>query len=53
MNYARGICPVAEELHDETFVGYPMCLHDLSGDDVALIIAAFRKVWDQLDSLKA
>ncbi|MEO0316131.1 MAG: hypothetical protein RI928_2587 [Pseudomonadota bacterium] len=53
VNYAKGICPVAEELHDETFIGFPMCLHDLSNDDVALIIAAFRKVWAQLDSLKA
>lgn len=52
VNYARGICPVAEELHDETFVGFPMCLHDLSDPDVALIIAAFRKVWGNLDALK-
>ena len=53
VNYAKGICPVAEELHNETFLGFPMCLHDLADEDVALIIAAFRKVWSQLDSLKA
>lgn len=52
VNYAKGICPVAEELHDETFIGFPMCLHDLSDHDVELIIAAFRKVWAHLDSLK-
>ncbi|UYO93974.1 DegT/DnrJ/EryC1/StrS family aminotransferase [Pollutimonas sp. M17] len=53
VNYAKGICPVAEELHDQTFAGFPMCLHELTDDDVALIIAAFRKVWAQLDSLHA
>jgi dTDP-4-amino-4,6-dideoxygalactose transaminase len=52
VSYAKGICPIAEELHEETFVGFPMCLHDLSDDDVELIIAAFGKVWAQLDSLK-
>jgi len=53
VNYAKGICPVAEELHDETFLGFPMCLHDLSDADVASIGAAFRKVWAQLDRLRA
>lgn len=51
VNYAKGICPVAEELHDETFVGFPMCLHDLSSNDVDLVIAAFQKVWSNLGEL--
>jgi len=52
VNYQKGICPVAETLHDKTFLGYEMCLNDLSDEDVDLLVAAFRKVWDQLASLK-
>jgi dTDP-4-amino-4,6-dideoxygalactose transaminase len=52
VSYAKGICPVAEKLHDEEFLGFEMCLHDLSVDDVGLIIQAFQKVWSQLDDLR-
>lgn len=45
VNYAKGICPVAEELHDHTYLGFEMCMHDLSDAEVDLIISAFRKVW--------
>ncbi len=53
VNYAKGICPVAEELHDKSFLGLEMCLNKLSEEDVALIIAAFKKVWECLDSLRS
>ena len=53
VSYAKGICPVAERLHDETFLGFAMCLHDLSDTDVDLIASAFHKVWGQLDQLQA
>lgn len=53
VSYAKGICPVAEKLHEETFMGFAMCLHDLSDADVDLIASAFHKVWGQLDQLKA
>ncbi len=52
VSYAKGICPVAEKLHEETFMGFAMCLHDLSDADVDLIASAFHKVWGQLDQLK-
>tara|TARA_B110000908_G_scaffold80558_1_gene96493 strand:+ start:849 stop:2129 length:1281 start_codon:yes stop_codon:yes gene_type:complete len=52
VSYAKGICPVAEDLHDFSFLGYEMCLHDLSGEDVKLIIEAFNKVWNNLDELR-
>jgi perosamine synthetase len=51
VNYAKGICPVAEKLHEETFMGFPMCLHDLTEDDTDLIISAFKKVWNNLGKL--
>ena len=45
VSYAKGICPVAEELHDRTFLDFAMCLHEFEDGDVNLIVAAFRKVW--------
>ena len=52
VNYTKGICPVAEELHEKSYLGYEMCLNELDNNDVDLIIAAFKKVWKNLDHLK-
>jgi len=52
VSYEKGICPVAEELHDKSYLGYEMCLNELEEGDVDLIVAAFTKVWGQLESLK-
>jgi perosamine synthetase len=52
VSYAKGICPVAERLHDATHLGFAMCMHELTADDVDLTIEAIRKVWDHLDSLQ-
>ena len=52
VNYLKGICPVAEELHDKTFIIMPMCLYDYSDEDVQLINSAFHKVWNNLEDLK-
>jgi len=52
VSYSKGICPVAEYLHDKSFIGYEMCLHDLSVEETNLIISAFNKVWSNLDELR-
>lgn len=51
VSYARGICPVAEELHASTYLGYEMCQFALTDDEVDLLVAAFHKVWSQLPAL--
>ena len=51
VSYAKGICPVAEEFDDKTFLGFEMCLHELEDDDVDMIVVAFRKLWENLDHL--
>lgn len=51
VSYAKGICPVAEELYDSTYLGFGMCVYDLSDQDVDLIVRAFKKVWNSLDQL--
>jgi len=53
IEYGPGLCPVAEELHSETFIGLNVCMNELPPEDVALIVAAFHKVWSSLDMLKA
>lgn len=52
VDYRKGICPVAEWLHDESYIGFQMCMHEMSDAEVDLMIAAFHKVWDQLDDLR-
>jgi len=51
VSYEKGICPVAEELHEKSYLGFEMCLNELENNDVDLIITAFRKVWANLDKL--
>jgi len=52
VDYRPGICPVAENLQANNYLGYQMCLNDLSDSDIDLIIMAFRKVWSNIDDLK-
>ena len=49
VDYAKGICPVAEELHDKSFLGYEMCLNELDDEDVDLVVASFKKVWGNIN----
>jgi perosamine synthetase len=51
VDYSKGICPVAEELNDSTYLGFGVCVYDLSDQDVDLIVQAFKKVWSSLDQL--
>ncbi len=52
VSYDKGICPVAEHLHDVSFLGFEMCLHRLTDEEVDKVVAVFRKVWDNLDALR-
>ncbi len=52
LSYSRGICPVTEELHEKTLIRLSPCSHRFNDDDVDGIIAAFHKVWKNLDQLR-
>jgi perosamine synthetase len=52
VDYGKGICPVAEKLHDETYMGLELCAYELSDNDIDLITAAFQKVWNEMESLR-
>lgn len=51
ISYSKGICPVAELLHDKTFMGFEMCLHELDDDYIDMIIYSFKKVWSHMKLL--
>ena len=51
-DYSLGTCPIAEELHEKTYISCAITGLDLKEKDVALIGEAFRKVWSNLASLK-
>jgi dTDP-4-amino-4,6-dideoxygalactose transaminase len=52
VSYERGICPVAETLQDSSYLGIVLCLYEFCPSEVESTIAAFQKVWANLDSLR-
>lgn len=51
ISYQQGDCPIAEDLHARTFIALNLCAHEYDSEQVTLIIAAFNKVWSNLDQL--
>ena len=48
VNYKKGICKVAEDLHDHSFLGFQVCLYSFKSKDIDNIVRAFKKVWKYL-----
>ena len=46
--YKKGECPIAEQLHDESFISFQICLFSLNKKDISKIVKAFYKVWSFL-----
>ena len=51
ISYKKGICPNAEYLNDNSYMGFGMCVYDLTLEDIKLIIKSFHKVWENIDKL--
>jgi perosamine synthetase len=51
VTYEKGLCPVAETLHDSTFFGLNLCMFEYSDAEVDRVLAAFHKVWAGRDQL--
>lgn len=51
IDYSKGICPTAEYLNDDIYIGFGLCMYDVDIDNIHLISKAFRKVWNSLDNL--
>ncbi len=52
VSYAKGICPVAERLHESTYLGFLMCMNEMSDEETDLMVRAFHKVWAHIESLR-
>ena len=52
IDYSKGICPVAEELHDESIILFEMTLFKLDDEEINLIIKCFNKVWKNINELR-
>ncbi len=52
VSYSKGICPVAENLQDKTFLGFEICQHQMNDTEIKAMISAFKKVWLNLDLLR-
>jgi dTDP-4-amino-4,6-dideoxygalactose transaminase len=52
VHYGPGLCPVAEELHASSFFGLALGQFAHGPAEAAQVVAAFRKVWGQLDALR-
>jgi len=48
VTYGSGLCPVAEDLHQRTFLGLNLCAHRYTDTEIDQVVAAFRKVWAYL-----
>ena len=52
VDYSKVICPVAEELNDTSYLGLGVCVYEFSDQSLDLIVAAFQKVWKNIDLLR-
>jgi len=50
VTYTPGLCPVAENLHQRTFLGLNLCAHPYTDPQIDQVVAAFRKVWAYLEA---
>jgi dTDP-4-amino-4,6-dideoxygalactose transaminase len=51
--YHKGLCPVAERLHEIELMGFDCCCVKVTESDLDSLIAAFRKVHANRDQLQA
>ena len=51
VSYKKGICPNAESLHDNYYLGFGLAAYELNENDIAKICETFHKVWRNLDCL--
>ncbi len=45
INYSNNLCPIAENLQNNSFIGFEICLFELTKKDLIKISDAFIKVW--------
>jgi dTDP-4-amino-4,6-dideoxygalactose transaminase len=53
VSYDKGICPVAERLHERDYMTVGWALYKNTDEQVDLTADVFEKIWDHLDELRA
>lgn len=51
VSYHKGVCPVAEQLHDHTFLSIGLCSSEFSDAETDLVVEAFNKVWENMNKV--
>jgi len=51
-DYSRGICPVAERMHEKESLIITACRHPHTEGDIDDVASAFKKLYDNIDDLK-
>jgi perosamine synthetase len=46
IDYSKGICPIAEEMHDSRVLALGLCTYDFTDTHIEQIGLAFEKVWN-------
>ena len=44
--YEKGLCPVAERMHEQELLGFETCAYRVDNKNIGLLIEAVRKVYD-------
>lgn len=48
LSYKKGICPVAERMQDEEYLGIYLNAYDFEEDDIKIFCQTFKKIWHDL-----
>lgn len=51
VNYRKGLCPIAEKLHEKQLMGFDCCCLKLNAEDLKLLAKAFKKVYRNKNKL--
>lgn len=51
-NYIKGICPVAEKMHEEILITHELMRPPMTREDLDDVIKTFEKVWENREELK-
>ena len=51
ISYKKGICPIAEDLHEKKLMGFDCCCIKLNLEDLELLTRAFKKVFNNKNQL--
>lgn len=52
MNYAKGLCPVTERMHESELITHEFMVPSMTRTDLDDVSVAFHKVWEQRSSLR-